>query len=1088
MLRVVLALAAGAALGAPAPRAPVPGEAGFEPAAATPFDRALEVDLAGGAAGAPEGPRTAGVDYAVGFEGTLHVRAEARTPLALRVESGAAELLGEAAPARHPHVSVPVTPGSVVRVTLSVEAAADPRAATLRLAAAPESPATIATADEAMAALESIRSATRAGRRDDARASVADHIARIGDVEGSAHSGRAAGALYELGRLGYEAGDAGLAVRAWTPVLRHRLRTLPPLDEDLLLTWLNLGTAIWVTGDPRGALGLLEHAHEGLAASRPADDPALLATRMNIGSIVRGAGDLPRARLLLQSALEGLERGARASERLVVDARHNLAAALSDLGDLEGARALQERALEGYERLLPADDSRLSSARLNLGFTLQQLGQREAALEMYEAVLATRVRTLPAGHPLQLSVRLNLAGLLSSLGRRDEARALLEEALAAAAALPEDTPDVLRAQSNLSDELAAAGDLDGAAELAAAVLAGLERTLPDDHRDVLLARGNLAITLLETGAGARACDLVEQNVGRLLARTLSAALLATREARTVLATDTSRVEEALFFDSLGGGPPSRALFELIETRRLVAGAGIAGAARHERDAELAPLRAAVADARAQLNDLVAPGAAAGISADDRRREIDRCSARRDAAERELRAALAGRGAGVTAVAAGEIARALPPGAAAVGFLRYAAWKHEPDSGRPRPLGDRLLAHVLDARGALARVELGSAEELEALVGAWRGALGRPLVARGLAAADAPAADPAREREHGARLRARLFDPLLAAAGPGVRTWIVCPDDLVHLVPLDALPLDEPDARVGDRHAFVTLHALSELRAAQPPAPGPASLLALGDPAYSGAEAPSTEIAALPPPTRAGEPGRFAPLPATRAEIEGVGELFRRTFGLDAVLLEGTRAGKDELLARASATRYLHLATHGWFAPESVRSVLDADTDARGSFPRMGLEERVLGFAPMSLCGLALAGADLGADALGRVAGILTAEELCSLDLSRCELAVLSACETNVGARRAGQGIQSLQTALHVAGARMAVTSLWKVDDAATRDLMVRFYALLWSEGRPAAEALWHAKRELRAAGRPPRDWAGWVLSGYARGPQDTRGR
>jgi CHAT domain-containing protein len=112
-----------------------------------------------------------------------------------------------------------------------------------------------------------------------------------------------------------------------------------------------------------------------------------------------------------------------------------------------------------------------------------------------------------------------------------------------------------------------------------------------------------------------------------------------------------------------------------------------------------------------------------------------------------------------------------------------------------------------------------------------------------------------------------------------------------------------------------------------------------------------------------------------------------------------------------------------------------------------------------------------------VNGILTAEELSSLDLSNCELAVLSACETNVGIRRAGQGIQSLQAALHAAGARTAVTSLWRVDDAATRKLMERFYTYLWIEKLPKAEALWRAKTTLREEGHPVRDWAGWVLSG-----------
>ena len=143
----------------------------------------------------------------------------------------------------------------------------------------------------------------------------------------------------------------------------------------------------------------------------------------------------------------------------------------------------------------------------------------------------------------------------------------------------------------------------------------------------------------------------------------------------------------------------------------------------------------------------------------------------------------------------------------------------------------------------------------------------------------------------------------------------------------------------------------------------------------------------------------------------------------------------------------------------------------------GMEERVKRLSPMILCGLAFAGANRGRDELGRVPGILTAEELAGLDLSACELAVLSACETNVGIRSAGVGIQSLKTALHAAGVRTAVTSLWKVDDGATRKLMELFYTYLWMDRMPKAKALWKAKQVLRDEGHPVRDWAAWVLSG-----------
>src|SRR5262249_13841627 len=142
---------------------------------------------------------------------------------------------------------------------------------------------------------------------------------------------------------------------------------------------------------------------------------------------------------------------------------------------------------------------------------------------------------------------------------------------------------------------------------------------------------------------------------------------------------------------------------------------------------------------------------------------------------------------------------------------------------------------------------------------------------------------------------------------------------------------------------------------------------------------------------------------------------------------------------APACRFLHLATHGW---TTMRADEPAAARGGGGDPAaFDLAERVRGLAPMTLCGLALAQANRGLDEHGDEPGLLTAEQLAGLDLSRCELVVLSACDTNVGVgmRRAGQGLQSLQAALHAAGAGHAITSLWKVDDLATHDLMLEFY-------------------------------------------------
>ena len=44
--------------------------------------------------------------------------------------------------------------------------------------------------------------------------------------------------------------------------------------------------------------------------------------------------------------------------------------------------------------------------------------------------------------------------------------------------------------------------------------------------------------------------------------------------------------------------------------------------------------------------------------------------------------------------------------------------------------------------------------------------------------------------------------------------------------------------------------------------------------------------------------------------------------VQAIVLEKKQASRAALEALAPRARYLHLATHGWFAPESIPSIAD----------------------------------------------------------------------------------------------------------------------------------------------------------------------
>jgi CHAT domain-containing protein/Flp pilus assembly protein TadD len=107
---------------------------------------------------------------------------------------------------------------------------------------------------------------------------------------------------------------------------------------------------------------------------------------------------------------------------------------------------------------------------------------------------------------------------------------------------------------------------------------------------------------------------------------------------------------------------------------------------------------------------------------------------------------------------------------------------------------------------------------------------------------------------------------------------------------------------------------------------------------------------------------------------------------------------------------------------------------------------------------------------------LYVQDVYGLTLPKASLVVLSACETQLGAQSRGDDIVGLNRAFIYAGTPTVVASLWTVEDAATKELMVSFYTHL-KRGEGKAEALKSAQLETRAKYPHPYYWAGFVLTG-----------
>ena len=105
-------------------------------------------------------------------------------------------------------------------------------------------------------------------------------------------------------------------------------------------------------------------------------------------------------------------------------------------------------------------------------------------------------------------------------------------------------------------------------------------------------------------------------------------------------------------------------------------------------------------------------------------------------------------------------------------------------------------------------------------------------------------------------------------------------------------------------------------------------------------------------------------------------------------------------------------------------------------------------------------------------------EIYNLDLP-CELVVLSACQTALGKEIKGEGFVGLTRGFMYAGAARVVASLWKVDDAATAELMKSFYQSMFDDKLSPAAALRAAQINLwkQSAWRSPYYWAAFTLQG-----------
>jgi CHAT domain-containing protein len=866
------------------------------------------------------------------------------------------------------------------------------------------------------------------------------------------------------------------------------------------------------------ALKLYEESLQG-SESRPASDPHDRIARIGRGDALRDLGRGAEAAVVFERELVAAERTSTSDADSL---RFKLALSLTVAGFPSEALPHARAAAEALSARSPTSLDALN-ARFVLAVALGANGDAARALDEYDRLSAKAAEALPPHHVLRRNAAANAANEAAAVGDLAGALIRYETLLRSIAGKSEFAGTEALVRTNYAQRLRSSGRTEEALVEARKAL-DLFSAQPESTtaEQLFAARAGVATALMALGRHEDA--LAEYDRALAEGGAASARRTVDRMNRAICLQSLGRREEALVeLRSVAKAEDARAALGAVDRTRAWLNVAAVAADLGRADESVAATTFVAEGAEAAAKDAPWRGARAGF---------DAASSMSDFVRRILRTHARGFGGDALLARAFDAASALRSAPFRAGALRRAAAK-SPERRRvveavraaqarvaatardpaatPESVAkivaerDRLLREATAAlelppqfAEASARPPAGSAfalvarttrylpqdlpdvrteevDRYEALVRTADGATRRVDLGLALELDDAAEAVHSDSEAVATAAERRLSSVVAAlrAAAPGVDRIYATLDDGLQAAPLDA----SFPSSVKSGPELVVVASFDDVAASRPRLSDKdgVALAVVGGVDYG----PTTNADSR-------SHGTFSPLPQSAAEARNVADLFATAFGDRAEVrsLVGAYAEADAATKAMVGAAYVHLATHGWFAPETQAGrTREEQTPGRVGELRVEAFDAAIRMAPLAMSGVAFAGAN--AYGPGRREGLASGEEFAAADLTTVDLFVLSACRSGTGLRRAGQCVQSLQTAIHLAGARTTIAAVARVDDAATRVLMGEFYSRLWINGATKLSAFREARAAVRdmidpTTGRPKfrrRDWSAWVMSG-----------
>lgn len=400
----------------------------------------------------------------------------------------------------------------------------------------------------------------------------------------------------------------------------------------------------------------------------------------------------------------------------------------------------------------------------------------------------------------------------------------------------------------------------------------------------------------------------------------------------------------------------------------------------------------------------------------------------------------------------QIAGSLAGNSLLLELVRYQPFKFDTlgsDVNRTGP--DRYLAATFRRNGEIHFHDLGPASQIDSLI-----ALARIRIAD----------DPIirRQQRETTKLRlienslTQLHDLVLAPLAEDLRGCseiIVAPDCQFDLLPLAVLR-DTTGEYAIQKYSISSCAAGRDLVQRSVQRTGEKRAVILADPTFDHLTAQA----------RAGGRRRvhyFDRMVQSRIEGDSIAQILRADGRIWVDKCYGDTATEEALKDLAKSPDVLHIITHARYLSREESRFADNSVF-------WGLNRSILAFS-----GANWESSEGGQD------GVLTGLEASELNLHGTDLVVLSACETGLGEITPGEVVLGLPWALRLAGAKTVVTTLWRIPEKESREIMTSFYRS-WADGFSKGDAIRSAQlqvlnRQDLAGFVDPYFWGGFTLAG-----------